>query len=49
MTGVVSDLSGCDISTAKQMVELDNNCAEFGVGSFYGQLTILGYKVEDSI
>jgi hypothetical protein len=43
-TGLAADLSACDASTAKALVEADHQCMENGTGMFYGQLTVLGYK-----
>jgi hypothetical protein len=43
--GVVSDLSMCEVETAKRLVEADLHCSNFGIGYVYGQITVLGCKV----
>lgn len=42
---LVADLSQCDRTTAKRLVEIDNDCIKSGAGGIYGQLVVLGYKV----
>lgn len=42
----MTDLSGCDERTVKQITEVDEDCSESGIGGIYGQLTVLGYKVQ---
>ena len=42
--GIVADLSSCDRETAMKLVEADEKCSKTGIGLFYGQLVVLGYK-----
>jgi hypothetical protein len=43
-TGVVADLSYCELSMIRELVKSDELCIEFGCGLYYGQLVVLGYK-----
>ena len=47
MVKALSDLSDLDVGTVQKMIAVDNLCAESGIGSHYGQLVMLGYKVGD--
>jgi len=46
MVNALSDLSDLDVDTVQKMIVVDNLCAESGIGSHYGQLVMLGYKVD---
>ena len=47
MVNALSDLSCLDVGTVQKMIAVDNLCSESGIGSHYGQLVMLGYKVTD--
>lgn len=47
MVKALSDLSDLDVGRVQKMIAVDNLCAESGIGSHYGQLVMLGYKVGD--
>jgi hypothetical protein len=45
--GVVTNLEHCSPFSAMKAVQVDADCAEYGVGGVYGQLTAIGCKVSD--
>ncbi len=49
MAGVVADLSVCSPELARRLVDADDACIASGAGYIYGQLVVLGYKVNNSV
>lgn len=49
MAGVVADLSVCSPELARRLVDADDACVASGAGYIYGQLVVLGYKVNNGV
>ena len=43
---VMTDLRSCSPETVDSIVRVDEDCAQFGIGAVYGQITVIGCKVQ---